>query len=101
MSYRRDLKRLHRAQKLAKRQQHQLATLELAGLTAITLHTHAGQLTIAIERLAGASLVDILQEALRDRRRVLQTEARQLLQDWQESEQLRAPQPSAADAPSS
>ena len=88
MSYRRDLKELRRAQQLAKRQQRQLATLELAGLTAVTLHTHAGQLTIAIERLPGAPIVDVLREALRERRQALAAEAQQVRQDWLEGEWL-------------
>jgi hypothetical protein len=48
MSYRRELKLLRRAQKLATRQQRQLAELELTGLTAVTLHAHAQHLTIAL-----------------------------------------------------
>ncbi|AMR25499.1 hypothetical protein A0257_22685 (plasmid) [Hymenobacter psoromatis] len=88
MSYRRDLRHLRRARHLAKRQQHQLATLELAGLTAVTLHAHDQQLTIAIERLTGAPLVDVLREALRERRQACAAEARQVRQDWLESEWL-------------
>lgn len=88
MSYRRDLKDLRRAGNLAKRQQRQLATLELAGLTAVTLHTHAQHLTIAIERLTGAPLVDVLREALRDRRQACAAEAQQVRQVWLEGEWL-------------
>ena len=52
----------------------------------------------------GAQVVEALREALRDRRQVLKTEARQLRQDWQESETLRArkaplSQPFAASLP--
>ncbi len=88
MSYRRDLQQLRRAGKQAKRQQRQLAALELAGLTAVTLHAHAQQLTIPIERLTGAPLVDVLREALRDRRQALAAEARQVRHDWLEGEGL-------------
>jgi len=88
MSYRRDLKHLRRAGKLAKRQQRQLVTLELAGLTAVTLHANSQQLTIALERLSGAPLVDILREALRDRRQAFAAEARQVRQAWLEDECL-------------
>jgi hypothetical protein len=45
---------------------------------------------VPIERTAGAQVVDTLREALRERRHALRTEARQLRQDWQESETLRA-----------
>ncbi|WP_223654416.1 hypothetical protein [Hymenobacter psoromatis] len=88
MSDRRDLRHLRRARHLAKRQQRQLATLELAGLTAVTLHTHDQQLTIAIERLTGAPLVDVLREALRERRQACAAEARQVRRDWLEGEKL-------------
>ncbi|MGI4736067.1 MAG: hypothetical protein ACRYG7_12900 [Janthinobacterium lividum] len=99
MSYRRDLKRVRRARKLAKRQQRQLAQLELLGITAVTLHTTTGRLTIAIERQTGSPLVDTLRESLRDRRRALQAEARQLRQVWQANERLSAPTASAGETP--
>jgi hypothetical protein len=96
MSYRRDLKLLRRAQKYAKRQQRQLAELELAGLTAVTLHAHTKQLTITIVSATGAPFTDALREALRDRRQALQAEIRQLLLTWLEEEQVRdRPVPSA------
>lgn len=88
MSDRRDLKHLRRAGKLARRQQRQLAKFQLAGITAVTLHTHAQHLTIALERLTGATLVDVLREALRDRRQACVAEARQVLQAWLADEQL-------------
>lgn len=88
MSNRRDLKQLRRAGKLAKRQQRQLATLELAGITAVTLHAHDQHLTIAIERLTGAPLVDVLREALRDRQQAFKSEAGQVLHTWLEDERL-------------
>lgn len=89
MSYRRDLKRLRRARKLAKQQQRQLAELELTGLIAITLHARDQQLTIAIDCPTGAPFTDTLREALRDRRQVLQQEARQLRAARQEHKRLR------------
>ena len=57
-----------------------------------------------IEREVGVQVVEALRESLRDRRQVLKTEARQLRQDWQESETLRArkaprSQPFAAPLP--
>lgn len=90
MSYRRDLRQLRRARKLAKRQQRQLATIELVGITAVTLHANWEYLTIAVERLTAAPFVDILREALRDRRQALQAEARQLRRDCLEGERLDA-----------
>ena len=99
MWYRKQLRLVRRARRAARAQQHQLLVLELDGLTAITLHTHARQLTIPIERANAGQLVDTLLEALRDRRRALKQEARQLRQDWQESLRLRErpalPPPSA------
>jgi hypothetical protein len=89
MSYRRDLKLLRRARKQAKRQLRHLAELELTGLTAVTLHAHTRQLTITLAATTGAPFTDALREALRERRQALQTEARQLLLNWVEEEQLR------------
>lgn len=88
MSNRRDLKQLRRAGKLAKYQQRQLAMLELAGITAVTLYAHNQHLTIAIERPTGAPLVDVLREALRDRRQAFKTEAQQVRHAWLEDEWL-------------
>jgi len=96
MSYRRDLKLLRRAQKQAKRQLHQLAKLELTGLTAVTLHAHTRRVTITLTSATGAPFTDTLREALRERRQALQAEARQLLLTWLEDEQLRdRPDPAA------
>lgn len=89
MSYRRDLKLLRRAQKQAKRQMHQLAELELTGLTAVTLHAHTQQVTITLASATGAPFTDTLREALRERRQALQAEAQHLLLTWLENEQLR------------
>ncbi len=99
MSYRRDLERVRRARKLAKQQQRQLLTLELEGIVAITLHSATQTLTVAIERPDGAQVVTTLQEALRDHRRALKTEARQLRQVWQANERLSAPAAGAGEAP--
>ncbi len=89
MWYRKQLSLIRRARRAAHTQQHLLLALELDGLTAVTLHTHTRQLTISIERAEAGQLVDTLREALRDRRRTLKQEARQLRQDWRESQRLR------------
>ncbi len=90
---------MRRARRAAKTQQRQLFALELEGIVALTLHSVTRTLTIAIERPAGAQVVDTLNEALRDRRRALQQEAGQLQQDGQERAQLPARPSPAADAP--
>ncbi|MFD2719564.1 hypothetical protein ACFST9_12620 [Hymenobacter monticola] len=92
MWYSKQLRQVRRARKLARTQQHQLVALELEGIVALTLHSATQTLTVPIERAAGAQVVDTLREALRERRQVLKTEARQLRQDWWESEMLRARQ---------
>ena len=89
MWYSKQLRQLRRARQVAKQQQHQLLALELEGITAITLHSVAQTVTVPVERPAGSQVVDTLREALRDRRRALHSEARQLRQDWQQSETLR------------
>lgn len=101
MWYSKQLRLVRRARRAAKTQQRELLALELAGLTAVTLHAGPQHLTIGIERAAGAQVVDTLNEALRERRRALQAEARQLHQDWQESVMLRArSSPTGQDHPS-
>lgn len=100
MWYRKQLRLIHRARHVARAQQHQLLVLELEGLTAITLHTHARQLTISIEREEAGQLFDTLREALRDRRRAWKQEACQLRQDWQESQRLRAHERPTPPSPS-
>lgn len=96
MSYRRDLRLLRRARKQAKRQMQQLAEFELAGLTAITLHTHTRQLTIALASATGSPFTDALREGLRERRQALQAETQQVLRTWLEDELLRdSPDPAA------
>ncbi|AMR29535.1 hypothetical protein A0257_22180 [Hymenobacter psoromatis] len=72
----------------------------MVGITAVTLHANSVQLTIAVERLTAAPFVDILREALRDRRQALQAEARQQLLNWQEGERLRA-RPASVVGPAS
>ena len=104
MWYSKQLRQVHRARQAARAQQHQLLALELEGIVALTLHSVTQSLTVATERAAGAQVVEALREALRERRQVLKTEARQLRQDWQESEMLRArkaplSQPFAAPLP--
>lgn len=88
MIHRRDLKYLRRAQKQAKRQLHQLAKLELTGLTAVTLHAHTRQVTVTLVSATGAPFTDALREALRERHQALQAETQQLLLTWLEDEQL-------------
>lgn len=99
MSYRHDLKLLRRARQQAKQQQRQLAALELTGLTAITLHTYAGQLTIPLCSATGAPFTDNLRELLRDRRQALQAETQHLRRAWLEDQQLRDPDAPAASSP--
>ena len=89
MWYSKQLRQVRRTRKVARTQQHQLLALELEGIVALTLHSATQTLTVPIERAEGAQVVDTLREALRDRRQALKTEARQLRQDWQESETLR------------
>jgi len=104
MWYSKQLRQVRRARQAARAQQHQLLEMELEGIVALTLHSVTQSLTVPIERAAGTQVVEALREALRDRRQVLKTEARQLRQDWQESETLRArttplSQPFAAPLP--
>lgn len=89
MSYRRDLRLLRRARQQAKRQLRQLAEFELTGLTAITLHAHTRQLTIALTSATGTPFTDALREALRERRQALQAETQQVLRTWLEEKVLR------------
>ncbi len=89
MSYRRDLKLLRRARKLAKRQQRRLAELELTGLTAVTLHAYAQHVTIELASATGAPFTDALRELLRERRQSLQAQTQDLLRAWLEEELLR------------
>ena len=86
MWYSKQLRQVRRARQAARAQQHQLLALELEGIVALTLHSATQAVTVPIERAAGAQVVDTLREALRDRRKDLKTEARQLRLDWQESE---------------
>jgi hypothetical protein len=62
----------------------------LEGIVALTLHTASRSLMIAVERGTGAQTVDTLREALRDRRRQLKAEARQLRRAAEENAALRA-----------
>lgn len=85
MCYRKHLRQVRRARRRAKTQQRALLALELEGFVALTLHTVTATLTVPIEREVGAQVADILREALRERRRVLKTEARQLQRDGGEN----------------
>jgi hypothetical protein len=97
MWYSKQLRKVRRARKVARAQQHELLTLELEGVVAITLHSTTRTLTVPIERGAGVQVIDLLGQGLREHRQVLKTEARQLRQDWQESETLRNRIPSRPD----
>ena len=106
MWYSKQLRHVRRARKAARAQQHQLLAMELEGIVALTLHSVTQSLTVATEREAGVQVIDLLGQALRERHQILQQEARQLRQDWQESERLRAPngqflpdQPPASEIP--
>ena len=89
MWYSKQLRQVRRARKAARTQQHQLLALELEGIVALTLHSVTRTLTVATEREAGVQVIDLLGQALRERRQLLKKEARQLRHDWQESETLR------------
>ncbi len=90
MWYSKQLRQVRRARKVARTQQHQLLALELEGIVALTLHSVTRTLTVATERETGVQVIDMLGQALRERRQILKTEARQLRRDWQESETLQA-----------
>jgi hypothetical protein len=62
-----------------------LLSLELDGFVALTLHTVTEKLTVPIEREVGAQVADTLREALRERRRALKVEAKQLRRDGGEN----------------
>ena len=89
MWYRRHLRELRRARRQAKAQQRALLILELEGFVALTLHTVTGKVTVPIERAVGAQVADALRETLRERRRALQAEAKQLRRDGGENEYRR------------
>ena len=84
MSYHLDLKRLSRARKQLKRQRHALASLELEGIVTLTLHSVARSLTLALQPEARNELVDLLLEAIRQRRLALKAEATRTRDDWQQ-----------------
>lgn len=99
MSYSKQLRQIRRARKAARAQQNKLLAMELEGIVAITLHTVTQSLTVATEREGGVQVIDMLGQALRERRQLLQIEARDLLENWQESEALRAPKASLNPPP--
>lgn len=78
MWYQRQQRQLKRARQQARAQQRLLFELEIEGIVALTLHTVFRTLTVGVEREMGAQTADALREALRDRRRQLKAEARQL-----------------------
>jgi hypothetical protein len=85
MCYRKHLRQVRHARRRAKAQQRALFSLELEGFVALTLHTVTQTLTVPIEREVGTQVADTLREALRERRRTLKTEARQLRRDGGEN----------------
>lgn len=106
MCYRKHLRQVRQARRRAKAQQRALLTLELEGFVALTLHTVTETLTVSIERDVGAQVADTLREALRERRRILKTEAAQLRRDggenaYRQGKNHSAPaaQPTAATPP--
>jgi len=84
MSYRRDLKRLRRARQQLKRQRHALVALELDGIVTLTLHSVAQSLTLALQPEARGELVDLLLEAIKQRRLILKAEAARTRENWQQ-----------------
>lgn len=88
MGYRKQLRQIRQARRVARAQQQQLFALEMQGIVALTLHSATQTLLVPIERDAGAQVVTILYEALRDRRQILKADAQQLLQAWWENENL-------------
>ena len=89
MFFSKQLRRVRRARKFAGAQQNTLLEIELEGIVAITLHTVTQSLTVATDREAGVQVIDMLGQALRERRQLLQREVRDLLESWQENEVLR------------
>jgi hypothetical protein len=85
MSYRRDLKRLRRARQQLKRQRHALTALELEGIVTLSLHSVTRSLTLALQPETRDELVDLLLEAIRQRRLTLRTEAARTREDWQQA----------------
>lgn len=85
MSYRRDLKQLRRARQQLKRQRHALAALEMEGIVTLTLHSVTQSLTLALQPEARDELVDLLLEAIRQRRLALKVEAVRMREDWQQA----------------
>ena len=100
MWFSKQLRLIRRCRQAAKAQQRYLMALELEGVVTLTLRSASHTLIIATERATGAHIVDTLREALRKRRQELKTEARQLRQTWQQSEQLTSqPPPHATPIP--
>lgn len=85
MWYSKQLQRLRRTRRLVKKQQNLLLTMELEGVNALTLHTTTQTLTISVDNEVGLQIANLIREALHDRRRELQAERQQLVQDWHES----------------
>jgi len=89
MWYKQQLQRVRQARKAVKHQQDQLLILELEGVVAVQLHTLTSTLSLPISHEVASQLADVLREALRDRRKQLKGEAKQLTHDQRESQELR------------
>jgi hypothetical protein len=85
MSYRLDLKHLRRARRQLKRQRSAIAALELEGIVALTLHSVTRSLTFALQPEMRDELIDLLLEAIRQRRVALRAEAARTREDWQQA----------------
>ena len=90
MWYKQQLKRVRQARKQVKHQQDHLLVLELEGIVAIQLYTLTSTLTLPISREVASQLADVLREALSERLAQLKSEAKQLIHDQQENQELRA-----------
>jgi hypothetical protein len=88
MWYGKHLRRLRKTRQILKRQQQQLLDLEFEGMVAITLHSVKSKITITLEHELIMQAADLLREGLRDRRKQLKTEAKQLRRNWSETELL-------------
>ena len=85
MSYRLDLKRLRHARRQLKRQRYAIAALGLEGIVALTLHSVTRSLTFTLQPETRDELVDLLLEAIRQRRLALRAEATRTREDWQQA----------------
>ena len=83
MSYRRDRKRLRRAQRQLQRQRRRLLDLDTEGLLTLTLHSLTRSLTLTLDPNTCSEVVDVLLAQLRERRRELAAQLAQVQEDQQ------------------